>query len=169
MPSAYAYTDYEEKMQYIVADVSYVSGLRSTFAHELMHAIDFRLDWVCGGTVYPKWNYYVPYMSLYNYGYVDENGNDFYDSSYTTADEGKEWFIDAYSKTYPIEDRARLFENMFCYETNGCWYKSYGRILDRMEYLASILRLYFRCLDDCDELPVWERALCEARPGRQAA
>lgn len=161
-PSAYAYTG--DGVQYIVADLGYLSGLRSTFAHELMHAIDFRLDWITFYDAYPDWYHYVPYMSLYNYGYVDGDGNDFGDYSYTTNDEGREWFLDAYSKTFPIEDRARLFENMFCYESNDCWYRSYGRIIDRMAYLARVIRANFVSVQNSPERPIWEKALETARP-----
>ena len=68
------------------------------------------------------------------------------------------WFIDPYSKTYPMEDRARLMETLLSGRTpySGCF-----RGLHVQEKLSFYFRFLRETLDDGSwpALTSWEEAL----------
>ena len=154
-PAAYAY--YDSDMQYIVIDITQTYSLRTNLAHETMHAIDRYLDAVTDYDAYPDWSNYVPGMSVYNYSYKGDDGFDYYDSKYTPDDSGEVWFIDSYSKTYPTEDRARLFENMFTGSEYSTWLE-FPNVCARMAYQCSVIRANFKCMENV-ETAHWEKLL----------
>ena len=155
-PIAYAY--YTDVTQFIVVDIDYYYGMRSTIAHELMHAIDRYLSAVTDYNTYPDWGKYLPKKFKYNNSYVDSYGNDYSDTKYTMWGTSDTYFIDSYSKTFDLEDRARLFENMFTADEYST-FLDYPHILDRMGYLASVIRANFTSVSGSDEIPIWERCL----------
>ncbi len=107
--------------QVIVLDSS--SGtIDYTFNHEVMHGIDNKISDMLSTSqiTYDEYNEYETYNPkgfTYHYAYVDENGGEFMDDTkYTDVDPksvdnpNNIYFIDYYSKTFVIEDRARVFE-----------------------------------------------------------
>ena len=86
-----------------------------TIVHELTHAADYRF---AGEGLWDEsaWNALNPEGFTYYDSYIDENGSsyEFTGSTQYTAAGGSApedvWFIDPYSKTYAMEDRARLME-----------------------------------------------------------
>lgn len=161
-PAAYAYYDYERNSQVIVADGTQSYSLRTNFAHEIMHAIETRInnktDYV-SFFGFDKWNEYLPDGFEYNYGYRDENGYDYSDLEYTayySEDASNVYFIDSYSKTFPLEDRARLFENLFMSENELNTVFTYENIKARAEYLCAVIRETFESVKQSDSV-WWER------------
>jgi hypothetical protein len=131
--------------------------------HELTHAADYRFAGE-GLLSEDEWNSMNPKGFSYYYSYINESGE-----SYETAGSPENtavsgcpaddvWFIDPYSKTYPMEDRARLMETLLSGRTpySGCFK---GRhVQEKLSYYFRFLR---KALDD-GSWPArtsWEEAL----------
>lgn len=134
-----------------------------TVVHELTHAADYRFAGE-GLLNEDEWNSMNPKGFSYYYSYINESGE-----SYETAGSPENtavsgcpaddvWFIDPYSKTYPMEDRARLMETLLSGRTpySGCFK---GRhVQEKLSYYFRFLR---ETLDD-GSWPArtsWEEAL----------
>ena len=160
---AFTYSDNNRRMVIIDAYSYYSDELRNTVAHELMHAVNDYMSFSSfdGDPPFADWYDYVPNNS-YAYSYVDKYGNDYTASRYTVLDTYEDvYFIDGYSRTYPTEDRSRLFEYMFCpekAESSGCF--EYRHIAERAAYLASEIRRCFKSVSASDEL-IWEKTIKE--------
>ena len=134
-----------------------------TVVHELTHAADYRFAGE-GLLNEEEWNSMNPEGFSYYYSYINEFGE-----SYETAGSpdhtavsgcpaDEVWFIDPYSKTYPMEDRARLMETLLSGRTpySGCFK---GRhVQEKLSYYFRFLR---ETLDDGSwpALTSWEEAL----------
>jgi hypothetical protein len=154
-PAAYAYRIGSN--QYIALNITHDTQLRITLAHETMHAIDSYLDTLTGWDTYPEWQDYLPEGFEYNNSYVGADGGDYFDTTYTLVSGGPIWFVDVYSKTFDIEDRAVMFQSMFAGTPDAFWVTN-KRITNRMKYMASVIREHFRCLDGAGPT-IWERLL----------
>ena len=134
-----------------------------TVVHELTHAADYRFAGE-GLLNEEEWNSMNPEGFSYYYSYINEFGE-----SYETAGSPEHtavsgcpadevWFIDPYSKTYPMEDRARLMETLLSGRTpySGCF-----RGLHIKEKLSFYFRFLRETLDDGSwpALTSWEEAL----------
>ena len=114
--SAYAFTTVQNDRIWLVlnADRPLERGL---LIHELTHVIDYRLLGM-QQLREAEWNQLNPPSFSYYNAYLDENGVDLRISGsneYTAAAEeeiDRIWFYDAYSKTFAMEDRARLMEKL---------------------------------------------------------
>lgn len=136
-----------------------------TVVHEMVHAVDYRL---AGEALLDEeeWNAMNPEGFTYYDGYIDENGESYElsgDTEYTMEGGGvpdEIWFIDAYSKTYPMEDRARLVEYLLARDDppNDCYHGVH--IQQKLQYYFRLLR---EVLADGDWPPVtaWEQALLD--------
>ena len=88
-----------------------------TVIHELTHSADYRF---LGEGIWDEeaWNSMNPEGFSYYEAYIDENGESYETAGSPdhTAMDGwpadEVYFIDPYSKTYAMEDRARLMENL---------------------------------------------------------
>ena len=137
-----------------------------TVIHELTHAADYRF---LGEGLLDEdaWNALNPEGFSYYMSYIDESGE-----SYETAGSAEHtamsdapaddvWFIDPYSKTYPMEDRARLMENLLMGKTPYAYCYEGIHVQEKLSF-------YFRFLRDTlgsDSWPLrtsWEKALEEA-------
>ena len=136
-----------------------------TVIHELTHAADYRF--AGEGTLDEGlWNSMNPEGFSYYYAYIDENGvsYEFSGSPDHTAMNGCApddiWFIDPYSKTFPMEDRARLMENLL---SGHSPYKDCFAGHHVQEKLSFYFRFLRETLGD-DTWPAqtaWEEALSE--------
>ena len=114
--NAYAFTTVQDDMVWLVlnADRPLERGL---LIHELTHVIDYRLLGMQQLSE-AEWNRLNPPSFSYYNAYLDDNGTDLRISGseeYTAAAEeeiDRIWFCDAYSKTFAMEDRARLMEKL---------------------------------------------------------
>ncbi len=149
----------------IVADISYsLDELDTTMVHELMHIMDDKLEAAEAETGIPyisAWEDLLPDGITYYYSYNDKYGNIISNINYTMAEgiDSRIWFVDAYSKTFPTEDRARVME----YLMRGYFDDDPDAIrgehlLMKARYLCVIIRECFTCIDDDDVLP-WETIL----------
>lgn len=134
-----------------------------TVIHELTHAADYRFAGE-GSLEEEAWNGLNPEGFSYYYAYIDETGESYeYSGSLDhTAMGGSApddvWFIDPYSKTFPMEDRARLMENLLSGKSpyEECFA---GR------HVQEKLTFYFRFLretlgdDSWPQQTAWEEAL----------
>lgn len=147
----------------IVADVSYgLEELAPTLVHELMHIADDKLLSMEEETGIPylsSWDSFLPPgMDGYYGAYEDEYGRAYSNRRYTRFNETDDrvYFIDAYSKTFATEDRARIME----YLMRGYWMEDdtlvYGEhLLEKARFLCVLLRECFESVEDEDVLP-WE-------------
>ena len=89
--------------------------LPSTLIHELTHVTDYRLL-AMHQLLESEWGRLNPQGFSYYNAYLDESGRDLRltgSRRYTSEEETDPeniWFYDAYSRTYAMEDRARLME-----------------------------------------------------------
>ena len=84
-------------------------------AHELLHIMERRIDQIDVDAL-AEWITLTPDgHDAYYYSYYDEKGQQVSDRSHTYSyenDPTKAYFVDAYSKSFPTEDRARIFEKL---------------------------------------------------------
>lgn len=114
--NAYAFTTVQDDMVWLVlnADRPLERGL---LIHELTHVIDYRLLGMQQLSE-AEWNRLNPPSFSYHNAYLDDKGTDLRISGseeYTAPAEeeiDRIWFCDAYSKTFAMEDRARLMEKL---------------------------------------------------------
>lgn len=162
-----AFTAMGENGGYIALDISTPEGVR-TLAHELMHLLEGRLAMSEGAQGQPMlddWLLLCPPGTPdhgYFFSYHDEEGLEISDTRFTADapeawdDPGSIWFIDAYSRTFPTEDRARIFESLFLAGDTPPEALNSPRLLRKAQYLAAILREGFPSLKLAPTLP-WER------------
>lgn len=97
-------------------NVRYLEGeYPRVLAHELLHIMERRIDQI-DVDILSEWISLTPGgHDAYYYSYHDENGNEMNDLSHTyyfESDPANAYFVDAYSKSFPTEDRARIFEKL---------------------------------------------------------
>lgn len=159
-PAAFTYSAGRTRM--IIIDITLSYNFEQNLSHELMHCIDnyiFSIPITDDSKFgYPDWDSYLPKKFEYAYSYVDKTGSDYSDSKYTSWDFDNDiYFIDTYSKTFPSEDKCRLFENMFMCDSLEGSYFEHPLIKARAMYLCSVIRADFTCIKDDTEV-WWERA-----------
>ena len=139
----------------------------ATVIHELTHAADYRFAGE-GLLDEEAWNAMNPEGFSYYYAYIDRNGE-----SYETAGDPSGtaaggcaaedvYFIDPYSKTFPMEDRARLMENLLSGRSRYADCFRGAHMQEKLSFYFDFLR---RTLDDGTWPPrtSWEEALIDAR------
>jgi hypothetical protein len=132
------------------------SGLTTNLAHEMMHVLEDRLwqDALPGEDApVSRWTLLSPEDAPdrgYAYSYHNPDGTDWYDDRYTLAWLDTEparadgiWFIDAYSRTYPLEDRARVFEHLFAAENGDEVLFTQPHLLLKAQSLSAFIRHAF--------------------------
>ncbi len=120
-----------------------------TVFHELCHAADRRIaasgfaDEFAAG-----WEALAPPGFRYFGSYTDEKGFPLADTgnpAYTgeaETDPGRIWFLNRYSKTFPEEDRAVLFETLMRAGANSGLFRS-PHIIMKLSYYFGSLRSFF--------------------------
>lgn len=139
---------------------------RGTIIHELTHVLDYRLE---GKDEIDdnRWNELNPEGFNYYYSYIDSDGNSYEysgDTSYTALSESdpeKIWFVDTYSKTYPMEDRARLVEYLLQDSDSAPDYFGGTPIQKKLTWYFQVIRDAVGS-SDWPEETTWEKALKRA-------
>ncbi len=114
LESAHAFTTVQDDTIWLVLNAE-ETILPSTLIHELTHVTDYRLL-AMHQLLESEWGRLNPQGFSYYNAYLDESGRDLRLSGsrrYTSEEETDPeniWFYDAYSRTYAMEDRARLME-----------------------------------------------------------
>ncbi len=137
-------------------DMEYSYMLGQNLAHEFMHTMEYNIaDYLLrrGTNIDDYWNAANPEGFEYLYSYHDENGEEASDTTYTTIDdETTAYFYDAYSKTFPSEDRARIFE--YLYKGEPYVYES-PYLRAKADRLTALIRATFPSVSAAEDL-CWE-------------
>lgn len=153
-----------------VAFNTYESDLVQTLSHEFSHLLEDRLyehDLQSGGSTLADWELLSPLEwedGGYAYSYRDEEGNQLYDTAFTAEEEGatdhpgRVWYIDAYARTFPLEDRARTFELLFMAQDALPDAFLSPHVMRKAQYLCHLIRQAFPSVQHAPALP-WERLL----------
>lgn len=139
---------------------------RGTVIHELTHVLDYRLE---GKDEIDddRWNELNPEGFNYYYSYIDSDGNSYEytgDTTWTASgetDPERIWFVDTYSKTYPMEDRARLVEYLLQDPDSAPDYFGGTPIQKKLAWYFQVIRDAVGG-DDWPEETSWEKALKKA-------
>lgn len=130
------------------------TGLARILAHEFMHVLEDRLEQSAADSRQPLlwyWGRLGPGEAPdygFHHRYTDSEGYTLYDAAYTAAayDAGEHpdqvWFVDAYSRTLPLEDRARLFEHLMV-PGGPEEILVYPRLVYKAQLLAALIREAF--------------------------
>lgn len=165
--SANAFTTVEDGTIWLVLNAG--SRLRrGTLIHELTHVTDYRLLGM-NQMEETEWNLLNPPSFSYYNAYLDDMGTDLRISGsreYTALAEEEAdriWFFDSYSKTFAMEDRARLMETLLQDSGDLAAKKCFSS-----PHIQAKLRFYFYTLRQAfengrwPEETVWEAKLHEA-------
>ena len=130
----------------------------STYAHEIWHATENKIKTVNPSSVGDKlWDKLNPEGYVYSF---DTTANYIYDTSMTFF-RGKPgesiYFVDAYGKTMPQEDRARIMEFVMTDNTNGPKIAKEPYINAKLKAMAEAIRSVFDT-EGWEEVR-WERFL----------
>jgi len=156
-------------VSYMAYDIDSYSLTAGTVVHEISHIVDVRVN-ASDYAFEDEWDAFNPEAFDYYFAYVDENGEMIeFSADYTftslsaeaQSDHESVYMIDSYSKTYPTEDRARLWEYLMSDPEGAPFYYDSDAIQGK-------LSLYFREIRECmdsSEWPAeteWEKRLREA-------
>lgn len=165
--SANAFTTVQDDTVWLVLNAARPLE-RGILVHELTHVIDYRLLGM-QQLREEEWNQLNPPSFSYYNSYLDENGMDLRLSAsqeltaLSEEDPERIWFCDAYSKTFAMEDRARLMESLL--EKNEIADKLFSspHIRTKLRFYFYILRQAFENAGWPEET-VWEAELHRAAP-----
>lgn len=130
----------------IGVNVEYLNGeYPRVLAHELLHIMERRIDQI-DIDIFGEWITLTPGgHDAYYYSYHDENGyemNDVTNTYYFEDDPADVYFVDAYSKSFPTEDRARVFEKLV--ESGGDpFFADSPVLMEKARVLCRIIRENF--------------------------
>ncbi len=161
-----------DKTQMVVMDITYTGSIKTSLAHEIMHAMENRIDYLVSkgkikNKIYTNWDKLNPKDHDYRYGYVDENGVEYdaiNNAAYTPNDEKSRdnvdniYYIDYYANTFPNEDRARIFETLITSDTELGYEFTSKHIKEKAVYLCRMIRTAFKTIPE-NELMPWEKFL----------
>ncbi|MGM9636709.1 MAG: hypothetical protein ACI3YK_01845 [Eubacteriales bacterium] len=139
-------------------NLDYIDQMKTNLAHELMHVMEHRIQeyaFTIDLPVLEYWESLNPEDFSYYFSYHDENGDEISNIRYTSWDytgQTEVWFVDPYSTSYPIEDRARIFENLYT-ETSFLFESSHMQV--KAKYLCAIIRAAFPSVAESDSV-CWE-------------
>lgn len=168
--TAAALTSTDSDARYIVCNLGNLSEMARNLGHEFMHVMEDRIEAVCAGTGSKMLEYWLGYVPEgtggpgYYFSYLDEDGNELSDTAYTGDDPlaadmpDTVWFVDAYAKANPKEDRARIMEYLF--DSKDELPAAFGSIhlMEKARYLCAVIRECFPSARDAETLP-WERLI----------
>ncbi len=131
----------------LAIDCSNPEDLRTALHHELSHAIEIRLLFSgTGGVDEVAWSELNPpveqYGDCYTYTYDTFGYEEFYGFVHDLTTSKNVYFIDAYSLTFPSEDRARLFETVMSGSSAVDW-ASCPKLRAKLNYYAECIRAGF--------------------------
>ncbi len=158
--------------QMIVMDISYTGSLRTSLHHEIMHAMENRMEYLLDrgklkNSVFTNWYKLNPKDHDYRYAYMNDKGVEYdavNNAAYTPNDEKSRdnvnniYYIDYYANTFPNEDRARIFENLMMADTELSYEFNSTHLKAKAIYLCKMIRASFTSIPK-DELMYWERFL----------
>lgn len=152
-----AFVSHREGKNILIANIT-VGSLEQTFYHEIMHLMDYRMEYDTAtgkNNVYNEdaWKALNPAEFSYRDSYEIIQ-----DEEYLKAYQN--WFVDDYAKTYAKEDRARIMENAAA--GNIEVFKGKPHLIAKLEYLCQYIRNGFDTTG-WPEKTVWEETLEKCR------
>ncbi len=128
------------------------SFMEKTLHHEIMHLIDFKLQF--HKQLFPE----APFSEE---GWMERNPKDFSypENRYAMPEDipgHRDYFVDMYARTAPIEDRARIFENAMM--GNTWMFAEHPPRMEKLRFLAACIRAAFDT-QDWPEVTRWEEPL----------
>lgn len=152
-----------DSIQIIAININCLYSMEQNLFHEISHAIDKKIvretDW--GDTPLfddDKWNSFNPAGFQYVNSYFDSNGQPYNlcgdvtntasaEPYYLNNDIESVYFVDAYSKTFPTEDKARLMEYLM--------EDSYDEEFFHSSHIQQKLTYYFTAIRKAFNNPKW--------------
>ena len=133
---------------------------KETIVHETMHMMEPRIEAYCAENGLDFLSYWDKELNTSKYpyfdAYTDKKGNDLVDYGGTyTRKPSTAYYIDAYSRTYAKEDRARILENL--YQGNNYYFRDSKYLRAKALNLCAIIRAAFPCIGNSTESMPWER------------
>lgn len=128
---------------YVCADLTYYQ-LTSNFHHELWHAIEGKLsnDNADNAFYDDDWTACNPVDFCYDYSFDNyDSGTD--SGKWTTYGGEEVYFVDDYSRTFPSEDRGRIWENAMADESSARTIVSYDHLQDKLQLMNAAIRADF--------------------------
>lgn len=127
-------------------DVSLMDGeYVRVLAHELLHIMERRIDQIDVDAL-GEWIALTPGgHDAYYYSYHDEDGLAIRDPTHTyyyESDPADAYFVDAYSKSFPTEDRARIFEKLMA-SGGDPYFADSPVLMAKARTLCRLIRQYF--------------------------
>lgn len=149
-----AFVEEHEGKTVMVLDVTYGLSLKQHIYHEFSHVIDARLEF--------ESRYRADALfSEDTWAALNPEGFD-YQWDYHTVDDSiwwdgyDGWFIDAYSRTFPTEDRARILE--YAMFGHSYPFTEEGPLREKLTYYAACIRDGFDT-EGWPEVTLWEEPL----------
>lgn len=140
----------------IAVSLKYMDIVEQSLAHELMHAMERRIQtysYTVGLPLLDFWYTLNPEGFSYYNSYHDKDGYEVSDTRYTLWESYQTgWFIDPYSTTYPTEDRARILEYLYKNFTE-CFGNAHMEA--KAKYLCAMIRAAFPSVSEADQVR-WE-------------
>lgn len=150
-----AVTTTTEKCISVVLNVTRAVEWERTLAHEICHAMEVGFAEFAAETGKNIFEYWETRLNApeypYFYSYTAKGLGD--TAGTLAADKTGARFIDAYSRTYPYEDRARILEALWMGEENA-FLSPY--LKDKALFLSALIRAAFPSVKGC-ETPPWEK------------
>lgn len=156
--TAAALTSVKDSAIIMAFNLDYMDQMETNLAHELMHVMEHRLyeyEYTLDLPLLEYWESLNPDDFSYYYSYHDENGEEITNDRYTSWDftgETEVWFVDPYSTSFPTEDRARIFENLY---TETSYLFDSPHMQEKAKYLCALIRAAFPSVGESDTT-VWE-------------
>lgn len=128
-------------------------------AHEMMHIMERRIDGI-SFDILTEWMSLTPGgYDAYYFSYHDEDGNEmcnWENTYYTVSNRKYAYFIDAYSKSFPTEDRARVFEALMA-SGGKPYFNDAPVLMEKARFLCRVIRENFPSVAAL-ERAAWELA-----------
>ena len=142
---------------YILVAVDINNPIESVLPHEISHVFDYRINSMFETDWMALWESFTPVRNAYSYSYENYYENMKYTPGWE-SDPEKVWFVDAYARTYPTEDRAKIMEVLWNSGETPDALLEYPHILEKARLYCYILR---QCFPSCngEEAPFWEAFL----------
>ncbi len=165
--TAAALAGIDHDSRYIVCNLGSLGDMARNLAHEMMHVMEDRIEALCDqtqGNMLNHWMSYVPQDGGYAFSYLDEHGSELSDTRHTGDDllaaelPDSVWFVDAYAKANPKEDRARIMEYLFDSKESLPSAFDSVHLMEKAQYLCAIIRECFPSAQTAEDLP-WERLI----------
>lgn len=164
--NAGAFTTEENGLAIVALNLEDEDLSPATVIHELNHVLDYRLE-ASGELDETAWNSMNPKGFDYYYSYIDSDGNSYESTGNTqyTVTGGYSlsniWFYDPYSKTYPMEDRARLMDRLLDNPEQADDFFAGPHIRQKLTWYFRVIR---SALDDGSwpAQTIWEKTLQSA-------